>query len=98
MVASRNLTASRDEENGAEPEDDSPSAKKPKSEKFPLNTWEFAVAVAVFFVFSTGLFCIYLTMPTAASANLKLPRTLSDLRILKLAPPFPQLLIRFSMK
>ncbi|KAJ1424913.1 SNARE associated Golgi protein [Sesbania bispinosa] len=83
MAAPRNVTVLRDEENGGEPEDDSPSAKKPKSERFPFNTWEFAAAVTVFFVFSTGLFCIYLTMPAAASANLKLPRTLSDLRLLK---------------
>lgn len=81
MAAPRNVTATRDEEKGEE--DDSPSAKKPKSERFPLNTWEFAVAVAVFLVFSTGLFCIYLTMPSAAYTNLKLPRTLSDLRLLK---------------
>ncbi|RDX74469.1 putative membrane protein, partial [Mucuna pruriens] len=81
MVAPRNVTATRDEEKGED--DDSPSAKKPKSERFPLNTWEFAVAVAVFFVFSTGLFCIYHTMPPAAYTNLKLPRTLSDLRLLK---------------
>ncbi|KAG4908054.1 putative membrane protein [Glycine soja] len=81
MAAPRNVTATRDEEKGED--DDSPSAKKPKSERFPLNTWEFAVAVAVFLVFSTGLFCIYLTMPSAAYTNLKLPRTLSDLRLLK---------------
>ncbi|CAJ1976828.1 unnamed protein product [Sphenostylis stenocarpa] len=81
MAAPRNVTATRDEEKGED--DDSPSAKKPKSERFPLNTWEFAAAVAVFFVFSTGLFCIYLTMPPAAYTNLKLPRTLSDLRLLK---------------
>ncbi|KAH1230463.1 putative membrane protein [Glycine max] len=81
MAAPRNVTATRDEEKGEE--DDSPSAKKPKSERFPLNTWEFAVAVAVFFVFSTGLFCVYLSLPSAAYTNLKLPRTLSDLRLLK---------------
>lgn len=83
MAAPRNLTALKDEESGMELEDDSPTSKKPKSERFPLNTWEFAVAVAVFFVFSIGLFCIYLTMPASTSANLKLPRTLSDLRTLK---------------
>lgn len=83
MAAPRNLTALKDEESGMELEDDSPNSKKPKSERFPLNSWEFAVVVAVFFVFSTGLVCVYLTMPAAASANLKLPRTLSDLRKLK---------------
>ncbi|OIW06562.1 hypothetical protein TanjilG_03956 [Lupinus angustifolius] len=67
---------------GAE-EEDSPSAKKPKSEKFPFNTWEFGIAIGVFFVFSTVLFCIYLTMPSAEKGHIKLPRTLSDLRLLK---------------
>ncbi|XP_061350248.1 uncharacterized membrane protein At4g09580-like [Gastrolobium bilobum] len=85
MVASRNLMGEsgrllRDEENA---EEDSPSAKKLKPERFPLNSWEFAAAVGVFFVFSTGLFCIYLTMPAAEYGKIKLPRTVSDLRILK---------------
>lgn len=85
MAAPRSFTAVKDEESGVMDhlEDDSPTSKKPKSEKFPLNSWEFAVAVAVFFLFSTALFCIYLTMPATTSANLKLPRTLSDLRTLK---------------
>lgn len=85
MAAPRSFTAVKDEESGSmeQLEDDSPTSKKPKSEKFPLNSWEFAVAVAVFFLFSTALFCIYLTMPATTSANLKLPRTLSDLRTLK---------------
>lgn len=85
MAAPRSFTAVKDEESGGleQLEDDSPTSKKPKLEKFPLNSWEFAVAVAVFFLFSTALFCIYLTMPATTSANLKLPRTLSDLRTLK---------------
>ncbi|XP_061366592.1 uncharacterized membrane protein At4g09580-like [Gastrolobium bilobum] len=83
MAAPRNATVFKDEESGEVPDEDSPTAKKPKSERFPLNTWEFAAAVAVFFVFSIGLFCIYLTIPAAEYANLKLPRTLSDLRLLK---------------
>lgn len=96
MAAPRNVTVLRDEENGeAALEDDSPSAKKPKLERLPFNTWEFAAVVAVFFVFATGIFCIYLTMPATASAHLKLPRTLSDLRILKY-PPFPFLGFPFS--
>lgn len=73
----------RDEENV----DDSPTTKKPigaKLEgKFPLTGWEFAAALGVFLVFSTGLFCIYLTMPAAEYGKLKLPRTISDLRLLK---------------
>ncbi|KAL4298444.1 hypothetical protein HN51_049114 [Arachis hypogaea] len=43
----------RDLENNDE--DDFPAAKKPKSEKFSLNCCEFSAAVAVFFVFATGL-------------------------------------------
>lgn len=91
MAAPRSFTALKDEESGGsmeQLEDDSPGSKKPKLEKFPLNSWEFAVAVAVFFLFSTALFCIYLTMPATTSANLKLPRTLSDLRTLKYFSPF----------
>ncbi|KAE9611397.1 hypothetical protein Lal_00011677 [Lupinus albus] len=94
IAAPRNVTVSgdapfllRDIENGggvaADEEEDSPSAKKPKSEKFPFNTWEFAIAIGFFFVFSIGLFCIYLTMPPAEKGHIKLPRTLSDLRLLK---------------
>ncbi|OAY23709.1 uncharacterized membrane protein At4g09580 [Manihot esculenta] len=71
----------KDEENAKE--DDSPSSKKLKLERFPFTRWEFAAALGVFFVFSSGLFCIYLTMPTSVYVNLKLPRTVSDLRLLK---------------
>ncbi|KAE9589131.1 putative SNARE associated golgi family protein [Lupinus albus] len=94
MAAPRNVAAPadspsllRDIENGggaaAEEEEDSPSAKKPKSEKLPFNTWEFGIAIGVFFVFSTVLLCIYLSMPPAEKGHIKLPRTLSDLRLLK---------------
>ncbi|KAB5529946.1 hypothetical protein DKX38_020027 [Salix brachista] len=71
----------RDEEKAEE--DDSPSAKRSKFERFPLTRWELAAALGVFFVFSTGLFCIYLIMPAADYGKLKLPRTISDLRSLK---------------
>ena len=71
--------ALRDEENA----DDSPSAKRPKLDRFPLTHWEIAAALSVFLVFSTGLFCVYLTMPAADFGKLKLPRTVSDLRLLK---------------
>lgn len=87
MAAPRNLTAdvvgrlNKDEENAKE--DDSPSGKKPKSDRFPLTRWEIAAAVGVVMIFSTGLFCIYLTMPAAEYGKLKLPRTISDLRMLK---------------
>ncbi|RYQ91636.1 hypothetical protein Ahy_B09g097624 isoform B [Arachis hypogaea] len=42
---------------------------------------EFAAALVVFFLFAASLFYIYLTMP--ASGRIKLPRTLSDLHLLK---------------
>ncbi|XP_059630895.1 uncharacterized membrane protein At4g09580 [Cornus florida] len=87
MAASRNFVVEigrlRDEENG----EDSPPSKKSigaKLEgKFPLTRWEFTAALGVFLIFSTGLFCIYLTMPAAEYSKLKLPRTVSDLRMLK---------------
>lgn len=76
----------RDEEKAKE--EDSPSAKRAKFERFPLTRWEFAAALGVFLLFSTGLFCIYLTMPAAEYGKLKLPRTISDLRLLKYASFF----------
>ncbi|XP_065847322.1 uncharacterized membrane protein At4g09580-like [Euphorbia lathyris] len=89
MAAARNLIGEpgsnrlimRDEEEAKE--DDSPSSKKPKSERFPFTRWELATILAVFLFFSTGLCCIYLTMPPSVYAKLKLPRTISDLRMLK---------------
>ncbi|KAG2692617.1 hypothetical protein I3843_08G059900 [Carya illinoinensis] len=87
MAAPRNLMGDngrllRDEENGLG-EDDSPTGKKPKSERFTLSRWEFVAAIGIFVIFSTGLFCIYLTMPAADYGKLKLPRSVSDLRLLK---------------
>ncbi|CAL5414397.1 unnamed protein product [Camellia sinensis] len=87
MAAPRNLVVEvgglRDEENG----EDSPTSKKPigtKLEgKFPLSRWEFAAALAVFFIFSMALFFIFMTMPAAEYGKLKFPRTVSDLRALK---------------
>lgn len=71
--------------------EDSPTSKKhvgSKLEKtFPLTRWEFSMALGVFLVFSIGLFFIYQTMP-AADGQLKLPRSISDLRILKYVPKF----------
>lgn len=86
MASVRNLageakTAMRDEEK-AKPED-SPTAKRAKFERFPLSRWEFGAAIGVFLIFSTGLVCIYSTMPAAEYGKLKLPRTISDLRLLK---------------
>ncbi|KAK4601487.1 hypothetical protein RGQ29_010876 [Quercus rubra] len=68
-----------DEENG----DDSPSAKRPKLDRLPLTRWEIVASLSVFFIFSAGLFCVYLTMPAADFGKLKLPRSISDLRLLK---------------
>ncbi|CBI18173.3 uncharacterized membrane protein At4g09580 [Vitis riparia] len=89
MAAPRNLGNDggrlRDEENANE--DDSPTTKKPAGVKidgrFPLTRWEFTVALGVFVFFSIGLFCIYLTMPAAEYGRIRLPRTISDLRMLK---------------
>lgn len=87
MAAPRNLANEsvrvvRDEENAKF--EDSPTSKKPRLEgKFPLTKWEFAAALGVFLIFSTGLICVYLTMPAAEFGKIKLPRTISDLRMLK---------------
>ncbi|CAF2139473.1 unnamed protein product [Brassica napus] len=82
MAPTRNLI--RDEELGTiSDEDDSPSGKRSKLDRFPLSRWELAVSLGVFLVFSSGLFCIYITMPSAEFGKLKLPRSISDLRLLK---------------
>ncbi|OIW21444.1 hypothetical protein TanjilG_03576 [Lupinus angustifolius] len=89
MAASRNFIGETepkqlmDEENNDDDDDYSPSAKKSKFDRFPLNSYEVGVVVGVFFVFSSGLFCIYITMPANEYGNIKLPRTVSDLRFLK---------------
>lgn len=65
---------------------DSPTGKKGKAGEgviFPMSRWEVLAGLGVFLVFSVGLGCIYLTMPAADYSKLKLPRTLSDLRMLK---------------
>ncbi|KAJ6804402.1 putative membrane protein-like [Iris pallida] len=74
----------RDEESGAGAGDDSPTSKRTRAHRSPLSRWELAAAVSVFLLFSVGLFCIFLTMPQADYERiLRLPRNLSDLRILK---------------
>ncbi|KAF8411867.1 hypothetical protein HHK36_004426 [Tetracentron sinense] len=88
MAAPRNLVndsgRQRDEENAKE---DSPMSKKlfgaKLDGKFPLSQWELVASLSVFLLFSIGLFCIYLTMPAAEYGKIKLPSTVSDLRILK---------------
>ncbi|KAH0897650.1 hypothetical protein HID58_047218 [Brassica napus] len=82
MAPTRNLI--RDEELGTiSDEDDSPSGKRSKLDRFPISRWELAVSLGVFLVFSSGLFCIYITMPAAELGKLNLPRSISDLRLLK---------------
>ncbi|XP_058087756.1 uncharacterized membrane protein At4g09580-like [Magnolia sinica] len=89
MAAPRTFTTDsflgrqRDEENAKEDSPKKPPA--PKSDgRFPLSQWELAAAITVFLLFVAGLFCIYLTMPPAEyNKILRLPRTVSDLRILR---------------
>ncbi|TYI39077.1 hypothetical protein ES332_A02G074100v1 [Gossypium tomentosum] len=89
MAAPRNVL--RDEEsaaaallnNSSKEDDDSPTGKRLKSERFPVSRWELAAFFGVFLIFSTGLFCIYLTMPATEYGKLKIPRSISDLRLLK---------------
>ncbi|WZY76669.1 hypothetical protein YC2023_023053 [Brassica napus] len=70
MAPTRNLI--RDEELGTiSDEDDSPSGKRSKLDRFPLSRCELAVSLGVFLVFSSGLFCIYITMPSAEFGKLK---------------------------
>ncbi|KAL6522237.1 hypothetical protein OROMI_032114 [Orobanche minor] len=79
MVETGSWLLDRDEEKNS----DSPSGKKLKAESFPLSRWEFASALGMFLVFTTGLLCIYLNMPATEYEMLKLPRNLADLRLLK---------------
>lgn len=83
----------RDEESAKG--EDSPAGKRPKPERFPLSPGELAVFVGVFFFFVAGLFCIYKTMPAAEYGKIKLPRTVSDLRVLKWVQlsPIPRFLV-----
>ncbi|KAG0448710.1 hypothetical protein HPP92_027705 [Vanilla planifolia] len=74
-----------DEESAASAGEDSPTSKKPRSDvRFPLSRWELAVAVAVFFTLVLGILSIVSTMPRDKYEKiLRLPRNLSDLRVLK---------------
>ncbi|KAF2600309.1 hypothetical protein F2Q68_00008845 [Brassica cretica] len=95
MAPTRNLI--RDVELGTiSDEGDSPSGKRSKLDRFPLSRWELAVSLGVFLVFSSGLFCIYITMPAAELGKLNLPRSISDLRLLKITPTLPNLFINLA--
>lgn len=91
MAAPRSLVVdverlARDEK-GAKPgldlDLDSPSGKRWKSEKFPLSRGELGAFIGVLSLFGLGFVCIYLTLPASEYSNVKLPRTISDLRMLK---------------
>ncbi|XP_074587350.1 putative membrane protein At4g09580 isoform X1 [Curcuma longa] len=87
MAQFRIAAGPRDEESadgGAE--DDSPASKRPPrgESTISLTRWEAAAAATVFLIFSVGLCCIFFTMPEAEYDKiLRLPRNLSDLRVLK---------------
>ncbi|TQD86361.1 hypothetical protein C1H46_028119 [Malus baccata] len=51
--------------------------------KFPLSFWEVTLASTVVLGFLFGLLAVYLTMPASDYSFLKLPRSLQDLRILR---------------
>ncbi|WOL14210.1 hypothetical protein Cni_G22990 [Canna indica] len=85
-MAPLRIVIGRDEEGVAAQPEDSPTTKKPArpDSRVPLTRWEAAAAAAVFLIFSVGLFCIFLTMPEGDYDKiLRLPRNLSDLRVLK---------------
>lgn len=77
----------RDEEGGVacSTDEDSPTNKKPAriDGRFPLTRWELAAASSVFILFSMGLFSIYLTLPEEEYGMFRLPRSISDIRVLK---------------
>ncbi|CAA6664314.1 unnamed protein product [Spirodela intermedia] len=81
------VSRQRDEEGGVacRTEEDSPTAKKPAriDGRFPLTRWELAAASSVFILFSMGLFSIYLTLPEEEYGIFRLPRSISDIRVLK---------------
>ncbi|KAF9603558.1 hypothetical protein IFM89_037057 [Coptis chinensis] len=87
MIGPRNIASDINNNNNKMDEENlkEDSPKKPKLDggKFPLSRWELIAAITVFFVFSTGLLSVYATMPSADYGNIKLPRSISDIRLLK---------------
>lgn len=75
----------RDEENAASADEDSPTSKRSRPDaRFPLSRCELVAAIAVFLTFIIGILSIFSTMPKEEYEKiLRLPRSLSDLRILK---------------
>ncbi|KAK1302053.1 putative membrane protein [Acorus calamus] len=75
----------RDEEKGGgggDDDEESPTTSKKSWRRFPLTRWELVSVVGVALVFASGVSCIYFFLPYSSPA-LKLPRSVSDLRILK---------------
>lgn len=74
-----------DEESAFSAGEDSPTSKKPRLDaRFPLSRCELAAAITVFLTFIVGILSIFSTMPKDEYEKiLRLPRSLSDLRILK---------------
>lgn len=91
MAAPRSLTVEPerliimrgDLEMGEQQQLDSPANKKNLGTRFPLTRWQFCLVFGVFLIFAIGLFCIYRNMPPLEFGQFKLPRSISDLRILK---------------
>ena len=50
--------------------------------RLPLTTSELIIVIGIFGMFSIALLCIYTTMPSVDHKQLKLPRTVSELRAL----------------
>ncbi|KAF6147877.1 hypothetical protein GIB67_014457 [Kingdonia uniflora] len=88
MAAPRNLIVSeigkqKDEEDPIQQDSPSPSMGKKSLGFKSSRRWELGAAVGIILFFSIGLFCVYSTMPAAEFGRIRLPRSISDLRILK---------------
>ncbi|XP_047311287.1 uncharacterized membrane protein At4g09580-like [Impatiens glandulifera] len=88
MAAPRNFLIEVGRVTDEEKAEESPISKKQIGVKLVgrrlfFGRWKFAAALGVFLIFFFGLFCIYFTIPAAQYGSLKLPRSISDLRILK---------------
>ena len=77
VVVETGLRLMKDEQQ--EEDEDSPKGAKLDGKL----GWEFTAFLTLFAVFGVGLFCVYVTMPAAEYGKLKVPRSVSDLRLLK---------------